>query len=76
MNKHFNSSAEAPLASLIKKMSTNPPRKVIPLKRKKVPATPKPSMRLPVAMDIKRTHDQRVPLAMENPDSVRITADT
>jgi len=76
MNKFFNSSAEAPFASFIVKSRTNPPRKVIPLNKKKVPAAPNAPIRLPVAMDMKRTHDQRVKLAIENPDSVRITVDT
>lgn len=64
------------MASFMKKMKTNPPTKVMPLNKKKVPGIPKPVMSELVQVDINRTHDQIAKLEIENPDSVSTTVET
>jgi hypothetical protein len=60
----------------MKQMKMNPPTKVIPENKKKVPGTPRPDISELVQVDINRTQDQMAKLDSEKPDSVNITMDT
>jgi hypothetical protein len=60
----------------MKQIKINPPAKVIPLNKKKVPGIPRPDIKALVHVDMNRTQDHKAKLDNEKPDSVNITADT